>query len=83
MTNEFELADHTRASLIYEKQDLLAPMLPGMLAPPHPMVEGTNEKHYYRGQVTQATPGQEAWVARRHGTEEAAVGADLTDGDEQ
>jgi NADH-quinone oxidoreductase subunit I len=83
MTNEFELADHTRASLIYEKQDLLAPMLPGMLAPPHPMVEGTNEKHYYRGQVTQATPGQEAWVARHHGTEEAAVGADLTDGDEQ
>ena len=28
MTNEYELADTSRASLIYEKQDLLAPLLP-------------------------------------------------------
>ena len=32
MTNEYELADSSRESLIYEKQDLLAPLLPGMEA---------------------------------------------------
>ena len=32
MTNEFELADDSRGSLIYEKSDLLAPLLPGMTA---------------------------------------------------
>ena len=30
MTNEYELADNNRADLIYEKDDLLAPLLPGM-----------------------------------------------------
>ena len=35
MTNEFELADDNRADLIYEKKDLLAPLLPGMAEPPH------------------------------------------------
>ena len=29
MTNEFELADDSRGSLIYEKDRLLAPLLPG------------------------------------------------------
>ncbi len=37
MTNEYELADNNRADLIYEKSDLLAPLLPGMEQPPHPM----------------------------------------------
>ncbi len=49
MTNEYELAGPTRAGLIYEKQDLLGPMLPGMLDAPHPMVAGTTEKDYYNG----------------------------------
>jgi len=31
MTNEYELADDTRAKLIFEKQDLLAPLRQGML----------------------------------------------------
>ena len=31
MTNEYELADDNRADLIYEKSDLLAPLLPGMV----------------------------------------------------
>ena len=35
MTNEYELADTNRADLIYEKSDLLAPLLPGMEQPPH------------------------------------------------
>ncbi len=51
MTNEYELADSSRASLIYEKQDLLAPLLPGMVAPPHPAAAGTTEKDYYAGNV--------------------------------
>ena len=52
MTNEYELADDNRAELIYEKQDLLAPLLPGMVQPPHPMVAGTDEHDYYQGKVT-------------------------------
>ena len=52
MTNEYELADDNRADLIYEKQDLLAPLLPGMEQPPHPMRLGDDEGDYYRGDVT-------------------------------
>ena len=62
MSNEYELADSNRADLIYEKADLLAPLLPGMLAPPHPVVPGTNEKDYYLGKVTQSVPEQQQWV---------------------
>lgn len=52
MIHEFELADNSRQKLIYEKQDLLAPLLPGMQAPPHDMVAGATEKDYYEGRVT-------------------------------
>jgi hypothetical protein len=55
MTNEYELADNNRADLIYEKSDLLAPLLPGMEQPPHPMRLGRDEGDYYRG--TYAGPG--------------------------
>ena len=58
MTNEFELADNNRADLIYEKQDLLGPMLPGMLAPPHEMVPGTTDTDYYANKVTGSVPEQ-------------------------
>jgi NADH-quinone oxidoreductase chain I len=64
MTNSYELADDSRADLIYEKQDLLAPLLPGMLAPPHPMVPGTTEQDYYANRVTGAVPEQEGEPAR-------------------
>jgi len=47
MTNEFELADDSREALIYEKKDLLAPLLPGMEQPPHPMRLGDDERDYY------------------------------------
>ena len=50
MTNEYELADDNRADLIYEKSDLLAPLLPGMEQPPHPMRLGDDEGAYYRGE---------------------------------
>ncbi len=49
MTNEFKLADETRTSLIYEKQQLLAPLLPGMEQPPHARRLGDDEKDYFLG----------------------------------
>ena len=49
MTNEFKLADDSRAKLIYEKEDLLAPLLPGMEQPPHPRRLGDDEKAYFLG----------------------------------
>ena len=70
MTNEFELADRSREVLIYEKDQLLAPLLPGMVAPPHAMVEGFSERDYYRGLVTGATPAQQAEAAERAAAEE-------------
>ena len=50
MSHEYELADDNRADLIFEKQDLLAPMTAGMAAPPHPMAAGTTEQNYYSGE---------------------------------
>ncbi|WP_082537860.1 NADH-quinone oxidoreductase subunit NuoI [Angustibacter sp. Root456] len=67
MTNEYELADDARGKLIFEKDQLLAPLRAGMLAPPHPMPEGANDKSYYRGEVDKATPEQQAWVEERAG----------------
>lgn len=63
MTNEYELAGPTRRGMIYEKQDLLAPLGEGMLAAPHPMVPGTEDTDYYRGAVTGPVPEQLEWVA--------------------
>ena len=67
MTNFYELADDNRADLIYEKHQLLAPLAEGMAQPPHPMVEGMEERDYYQGKVTRASAAQEAYV-REHGT---------------
>ena len=58
MTNEYELADDKREKLIFEKEDLLAPLRQGMLAPPHPMYPGMTDTNYYNGEVTQAHPSQ-------------------------
>ena len=67
MTNEYELADNNRADLIYEKTDLLAPLLPGMEQPPHPMRLGEDEGDYYRGTLRrQDQPGPEPVRRRRH-----------------
>lgn len=74
MTNEFELAGPSRAGLIYEKEDLLAPLSPGMLAAPHPMAEGTDDDDYYRGAVTAPTREQVEWV-REHRPEEPTLAA--------
>ena len=48
MTNEYEIADDSRENLIWTKEQLLVPLLPGMEAPPHPMRLGDDEKDYYR-----------------------------------
>ncbi len=56
MTNEFKLADNTRESLIYEKQDLLAPLLPGMEAPPHERRLGADETAYFLGLPATGVP---------------------------
>jgi NADH-quinone oxidoreductase subunit I len=55
MTNEYELADDNRESLIWTKEQLLAPLEPGMEPPPHRMLLGTTERDYYlRGAGNQA-----------------------------
>ena len=83
MSNEFELADDSREALIYEKQDLLAPMLPGMLAPPHAMVPGTTDTDYYQGSVTGAVPEQATPAAASPlETEHAVVSHDVENPDE-
>ncbi|HXZ64203.1 MAG TPA: 4Fe-4S binding protein, partial [Streptosporangiaceae bacterium] len=48
MTNDYELADDNRESLIWTKEQLVAPLQPGMEAPPHPMRLGDSEEDYYR-----------------------------------
>jgi NADH-quinone oxidoreductase subunit I len=47
MTNFYELADDNRQDLIFTKEQLLAPLLPGMEQPPHPMRLGDKEQDYY------------------------------------
>jgi hypothetical protein len=37
--------------LIFEREDLLAPLLAGMEKPPHAMAPGKNEQDYYEGTV--------------------------------
>jgi NADH-quinone oxidoreductase subunit I len=44
--------------LIFEKEDLLAPLRAGMIMPPHPMYPEMDENNYYRGEVTSAHPSQ-------------------------
>ena len=72
MTNEYELASDSRAKLIYEKKDLLAPLLPGMVAPPHDMVPGTTERDYYANTVKGSSPEQVTTSVAVETTEEAA-----------
>jgi NADH-quinone oxidoreductase subunit I len=64
MSNEYELADDSRLDLIYTKEQLLAPLAPGMEMPPHPMRLGDDEQAYYGGRRPAAPkPGQAAQAA--------------------
>lgn len=80
MTHDYELADNSREKLIFEKEDLLAPLLEGMAQPPHEMVPGTDEKDYYEGKVTGATEQQFAEAAANEAAdqEEAAAEAEAS-----
>ena len=49
MTNDFKMADTTRAKHIWTKDELLAPLVSGMEQPPHPRRLGDNEKDYFLG----------------------------------
>jgi NADH-quinone oxidoreductase subunit I len=46
------MAADNRADLILERDQLLAPLQPGMTAPPHPMPAGATDKDYYLGRVS-------------------------------
>ena len=62
MSNEYELARDSRTDLIFTKEQLLAPLLPGMQNPPHPMWLGESDKDYYVGALT--NPGTSAGAER-------------------
>ena len=69
MTNDYELADTNRESLIWTKEELLAPLEPGMEAPPHDMRLGKTERDYYlRGAPTRSSAG-----AHEHAAEPADI----------
>ena len=51
MTDDYEMADGDRGALIYDKDDLLAPLHEGEQPPPHAMREGLSAADYYRGEV--------------------------------
>ena len=56
MTNDFKLADTSREKMIYTKDRLLAPLLPGMEEPPHPRRLGEDEKDYFLGLPSTGKP---------------------------
>jgi NADH-quinone oxidoreductase subunit I len=68
MTNEYELADVSRESLIYTKEQLLAPLLPGMEPAPHPMYPGTTAEDYYLGRIPPAGQDGPGGTDTRAGT---------------
>jgi len=63
MSNEYELALDNRQDLIYTKEQLMAPLLPGMEAPPHPMRLGDDEAAYYTPRRDEGAPQSSANVA--------------------
>jgi NADH-quinone oxidoreductase subunit I len=62
MSNEYELARDNRKDLIFTKEQLLAPLLPGMEQPPHAMRLGESEKDYYIGALD--NPGMSVGAER-------------------
>ncbi|MCL2802696.1 MAG: NADH-quinone oxidoreductase subunit NuoI [Micrococcales bacterium] len=58
MTTFYELSGPTRESMIFTKDQLLAPVVEPMVAPPHPMVPGSTTADYYKGKITGPGPAQ-------------------------
>ncbi|MFP5219437.1 MAG: NADH-quinone oxidoreductase subunit NuoI, partial [Actinomycetes bacterium] len=84
MTNEYELADDSRHDLIFTKEQLLAPLLPGMEQPPHPMRLGDSDTDYYLGAGNRVSPvGGDPTSEGRLNPDDtrAAVGNSPTTGD--
>ena len=76
MSTDFdELVGPGREGLIYEKEDLLAPVPDGAVAAPHPMVEGTEDGDYYRGRVSGSTQAQIDWVRAHRPDDPSLAGA--------
>ena len=91
MTNEYELADDNRESLIWTKEQLLAPLLPGMEQPPHEMRLGRTERDYYLlrtagvaapAERRETRPRREAGEAPRPGGRRVLGPGQPTSGDE-
>ena len=68
MTNEFKLADYSRSKLIFTKEDLLAPLLPGMEQPPHPRRLGDDEQQYFLGLPATGQSDLRTWTTDKEAT---------------
>jgi NADH-quinone oxidoreductase subunit I len=68
MTNDFKLADYSRAKLIYTKEELLAPLLPGMEQPPHPRRLGDDEEDYFLGLPATGQADLRTWTNQKEAT---------------
>jgi NADH-quinone oxidoreductase subunit I len=77
MTNEFKLANTSRRKLILTKDDLLAPLLEGMTAPPHDRLLGDDEGDYFSGLPDS---GQDTRVPSRLGARPAVAQGSLEEG---
>ncbi|WP_043264944.1 NADH-quinone oxidoreductase subunit NuoI [Streptomyces sp. CT34] len=76
MTNEYELADKSRESLIYTKEELLAGLDDAMVDTPHAIYPGMTERDYYNGLVTGAAPGTVRQAAVSKGEKPASAEAE-------
>ena len=68
MTNDFKLADYSRAKLIFTKEELLAPLLPGMEQPPHPRRLGDDEQQYFLGLPATGQSDLRTWTTEKEAT---------------
>ncbi|HEX7397722.1 MAG TPA: NADH-quinone oxidoreductase subunit NuoI [Propionibacteriaceae bacterium] len=68
MTNDFKLADYSRAKLIFTKEQLLAPLLPGMEQPPHPRRLGDDEQQYFLGLPSNGQSDLRTWTTEKEAT---------------
>jgi len=69
MTNDFKLADYSRAKLIFTKEQLLAPLLPGMEQPPHPRRLGDDEQQYFLGLPSTGQSDLRTWTTEKEATQ--------------
>ncbi|MGG2462223.1 NADH-quinone oxidoreductase subunit NuoI [Streptomyces sp. RGM 3693] len=79
MTNEYELADRSRESLIYTKEELLVGLSEGMVDSPHAIYPGMTDRDYYSGLVTEAAPGTVRQVAVSQGERPEDAAGEPTD----